>query len=448
MKNSDTHTPGPLLIRNAHIVCPMTGRDGPGDVLVRDGAIADVGTGLDHAGGATEIDASGKFLAPAFVEPHAHLREPGGESSETIASASHAAARGGYCVVFGMPNTRPICDSPGVVRFVLDRAAQPEASGVRVIPVAAVSRGMGGESLTDFAVLRAAGAGALSDDGLPVANAEVMRRAMQWAAELGMVVLDHCEDLALTGPGVMHEGRVSARLGLPGLTRLSESTCVARDCALAHETGCRLHVCHLSVKESVEAVRHWKSRGAPVTAEVSPHHLCLTDEDVERLGTHGKMKPPLGDEDDRAALIEGLEDGTIDCIATDHAPHAPHTKALPMEEAPFGVIGMESAFASLHAEFVQTGRWTLGFLIERMSTAPARCVNLEPPRIEAGAPADLVLIDPGLGACEDPDGSRWLGSRSRNGWWDWSKRGAGVVLTVVEGRIAFDARSILSAATR
>lgn len=427
-----------LLITGGRVLCPATKQDADADVLIADGRIKQIGASITPPDGARVIDAKGKIVAPAFVEPHAHLREPGGEASETIASATHAAARGGYCAVFGMPNTKPICDSPTIVGFILDRAAQPEASGVRVHPVAAVSNGMGGEALTDFSALKAAGAGALSDDGLPVADANVMRRAMQWAAELGMVVLDHCEDLSLTGPGAMHEGRASARLGLPGISRLSESVCVARDCAIAHDTGCRLHVCHLSVSESVEAVRHWKSRGAPVSAEVSPHHLCLTDDAVERLGTHGKMKPPLGDHDDRAALIDGLEDGTIDCIATDHAPHAPALKALPFEEAPFGVIGMECAFAAVYAEFVATGRWSLAFLIEKMSAAPARCVGLTEPRLEAGRPADVVLIDPNLGPVAHTDGTGQFGSRSGNNWWDWTKRVAGVVLTVVDGCVAYD----------
>jgi dihydroorotase len=429
----------PLLIRGGRVLCPLTGHDAVADVLIERGVIARVAPSITPSAGARTIDANGRIVAPAFVEPHAHLREPGGEASETIATASHAAARGGYCAVFGMPNTRPTCDNPAIVSFVLDRARQPEASGVRVHPVAAITRGMDGASLTDFAALKAAGAGALSDDGLPVADANVMRRAMQWAAELDLVILDHCEDLPLTGPGVMHEGEASARLGLPGITRLSESVCVARDCAIAHDTGCRLHVCHLSVKESVEAVRHWKSRGAPVTAEVSPHHLCLTDAAVEALGTHGKMKPPLCDESDRQALIRGLEDGTIDCIATDHAPHAPALKALPIEEAPFGVIGMECAFASLYAEFVATGRWSLSFLIEKMSAAPARCVGLAEPRIAAGARADVVVIDPALGPAASPDGAGQIASRSSNNWWDWTRRIAGVVATIVDGRVAFSA---------
>lgn len=441
MSNTADPSSPVLLLKGGRVLCPKSNLDTAADVLIANGVIQQVAPSITPPAGARVIDATSKIIAPAFIEPHAHLREPGGEASETIASATHAAARGGYCAVFGMPNTRPTCDSPTIVSFILDRAAAPEASGVRVHPVASVTKGMAGEQLTDFAALKAAGAAALSDDGLPVADANIMRRAMQWACELNLVILDHCEDLPLTGPGVMHEGRASARLGLPGISRLSESVCVARDCAIAHDTGCRLHICHLSVKESVEAVRHWKSRGAPVTAEVSPHHLCLTDAAVESLSTHGKMKPPLCDDADRQALIEGLQDGTIDCIATDHAPHARALKALPFEEAPFGVIGMECAFPALYAEFVATGRWSLAFLLEKMSLAPARCVNLPEQAITQGARADLVLIDPELGPAPYADGTGQLASRSANNWWDWTKRIAGIAMTIVDGKVAFSANA-------
>jgi len=403
---------GNLFLRGAHVVDPSQGIDGLRDVLVRDGVVERIDTNIGATEGVETIDATGKHLFPAFVEIHAHLREPGGESSETIATGLRAAAKGGYAHVFSMPNTRPICDSTVIVKYQLDRAR--EASPVRLHPIGSVTLGMEGEGLTDFAALRQAGAGALSDDGLPVADAAVMRAALSCAADLGMVILDHCEDMSLTGPGVMHDGPACQRLGLAGIPRSSEATIVARDAALALETGGRLHVCHVSTVDSVEAVRFFKSRGAPITAEVSPHHLLFTDERVGRFDTHAKMKPPLCEERDRQALIEALQDGTIDCIATDHAPHSPASKAQPFEAAPFGIIGMETAFASLYSGFVASGIWTLPFLIEKMTTAPARCVGEDWGTLKPGSPADLTIAELGRAhVFSEAD----LGSKSANCPW-------------------------------
>jgi dihydroorotase len=284
--------------------------------------------------------------------------------------------------------------------------------------------------------MQRAGAGAFSDDGLPVQNAEMMRMAMELAHDIGAVIFDHCEDLSLTGEGVMHEGRVSLRLGLRGIPRVSESAIVARDCMLALATGARLHVCHVSNVESIEAIRHFKSRGAPVTAEVSPHHLTLTDERVRAYDTNAKMKPPLCEESDRLALIRALEDGTIDCIATDHAPHAPATKEDTFDVAPFGIIGMETAFPVLHTAFVATGRWALPWLIEKLTSAPARVMGKEGKwgTLGVGLPGDLVLLD----VEEEFEMSvERLGSRSRNCPWLGERFRGRAVLTMVDGGVVF-----------
>ncbi|MEM1424299.1 MAG: dihydroorotase [Planctomycetota bacterium] len=420
-----------MLITGARVVDPANARDEHADVLITDGVIERIAPGIAPPGGVRTIDASGLTIAPAFVEIHAHLREPGGEASETIASAARAAAKGGYAHVFGMPNTTPVCDSVMGVRYVLDRAR--EAGPVRVHPVGAVTTGMSGERLTDFYALLEAGAGALSDDGLPVANAGVMRLALQCAADLDTVILDHCEDMSLTGDGVVHDGLYARSLGLPGIPRSSEASIALRDGLLALETGGRLHICHVSTVDTVEAVRWLKSRGAPVTAEVSPHHLTLTDERVRGFDTHAKMKPPLCEERDRVALIEALEDGTLDCIATDHAPHAPGLKAQLFEHAPFGIIGMESAFAVCHTAFVETGRWSLAFLVEKMSVAPARVVQAGWGTLGVGEPADIAVLDTGE---RFTLGVEHLGSRSANCPWLGESFVGRPVATIVAGVIA------------
>ncbi len=423
-----------MLIRGARVIDPHAGRNEVADVLIEGGAVASIGSDLPGEGVTKEIEAAGLVLAPAFIELHAHLREPGGEASETVASACDAAARGGYARLFGMPNTKPVCDSVMGVRYVLDRAR--EANGVRVYPIGSVTTGMKGEQLTDFRALLEAGAGALSDDGLPVANAGVMRTALTCACDLGAVVFDHCEDMSLTADGVMHDGPHARALGLPGIPRSSEATIAVRDGMLAHETGGRLHVCHVSTADTVAGVRWLKSIGAPVTAEVSPHHLTLTEQRVGERDTHAKMKPPLCEESDRIALIEGLEDGTIDCIATDHAPHAPHLKDALFEHAPFGIIGLETAFSVCHTAFVETGRWTLEFLIERMAAAPARVMGKAGTwgTLTEGGQADLVLLDVNQRFTLTPG---HLGSRSRNCPWIGEELAGRPVCTIVGGKIAW-----------
>jgi len=451
-----------ILIRGATLIDPSQGIHKVADILVSNGRIAAVGSELKSEVGSEVVDAAGLVACPAFADIHVHLREPGGETSETIATGCAAAARGGFGRVWCMPNTSPTIDSTLVTRYIQDRAAEHAGrggigSGVRVHPVACISKGMRSEELTDFGALWESGAGAFSDDGLPVANAGMMRRAMQALADLPPnqwggkpIVLDHCEDLSLTGAGVMHEGSVSADLGLSGIPRSSEAVGIARDCALSLETGCRLHICHVSTRDSVEVIRFFKGRGAPVTAEVSPHHLLFTDERVRHTGqpglgdTHAKMKPPLCDESDRTALIAALEDGTIDCIATDHAPHHPASKQRPFEDAPFGIVGLETAFCSLHTGFVVSGRWSLDFLIEKLTVSPAKVMGWDCfGSLRVGASADLVLIDP---KAEWVFGEADLGSKSRNCPWLGSKMTGRIVSTIIGGEVAFAAPTGSSAA--
>ena len=422
-----------MLIYGGTVVDPASGVHEARDVLISNGRIDAVEAGISKERASTHVDATGRIVAPGFVDIHTHLREPGGEASETVASGTHSAATGGFTTVFCMPNTTPVNDSPMIVKHIIREAEQ--AGYARVLPVAAVTTGMGGERLNDYAALLEAGAGAFSDDGLPVANAAMMRRAMQCIAPLDVVIMDHCEDMSLTGPGVIHEGTVSARLGLPGIPRLSESVLVARDAALALETGAHLHICHVSNVESIEAIRHFKARGARLTAEVSPHHLTLTDERVRDFDVNAKMKPPLCDETDRIALIEALEDGTIDIIATDHAPHAPAKKETTIDQSPFGILGFETAFAVLHREFVATGRWTLDFLIERLTVGPARIVGGSWGTLRPGSSADLAIIDP---ASDWTYSEADIRSRSRNSPWLGESFMARVVQTVFEGRIVHD----------
>ncbi|MCB9843852.1 MAG: dihydroorotase [Phycisphaeraceae bacterium] len=427
-----------IVIKGAHVIDPSQGIDGIADIVIERGVVKSVGEPTGAHAGAEVIDAKGLIAAPAFVEVHAHTREPGGEQSETIATGARAGVVGGYGRVCCMPNTRPVCDSAMIVRYMCDRSA--DAGLARVHPIAAVTKGLSGAELCEYSALRDAGAVAFSDDGVPVADAGVMRRAMQAIGALGMVIMDHCEDMSLTADGVMHEGAVSMRLGLPGIPRSSEASVVARDCMLSAETGCRLHICHVSTVTSVEAIREWKKRGAPVTAEVSPHHLTLTDERVwnERTGevdTHAKMKPPLCAEEDRLALIEALEDGTIDCIATDHAPHAPALKDNVFDAAPFGILGLESAFSVLHREFVASGKWSMANLIERMTIASARILGEIGGgwgSLAAGCAGDVVLIDPERAWTLTVAG---LGSKSENSPWVGERFGARVVGTIVGGRV-------------
>ncbi|HVZ95164.1 MAG TPA: dihydroorotase [Phycisphaerales bacterium] len=427
------------LIRGCTLLDPSQRLYAPMSILIAGRTIEAVHPVISAERADRVIEAGGLVAAPGFVDIHVHLRQPGGEGSETIRSGTDAAARGGFTTVYAMPNTNPVCDSSVVVRYVIDRAE--EAGSVRVVPIGAVTLGQKGEDLVDFGALLQSGAGAFSDDGRPVANAEVMRRALECCRDLGAVIFDHCEDMNLTGDGVMHEGAVSFRLGLKGIPRLSESTLVARDSALALATGGRLHICHVSNKDSVHAIRSMKRHGAPVTAEVSPHHLTLTHEAVESIdagpgsfSTSAKMKPPLCAEEDRQVLIEALTDGTIDCIATDHAPHSPASKDTTFEDAPFGIVGLESAFPVLYNEFVATGKWTLDFLVEKMTAAPARVVNQPWGTLKPGGSADIVLLD--LSGTTEFSADH-LGSKSRNSPWLGRTFKSRIAATFAQGTCVF-----------
>jgi dihydroorotase len=384
--------PAELLIREAHLFDPRAGLDERHDVLIRDGRIAEIaspGT-LEGTGPTETIEAAGKHLFPAFVDPHVHLRSPGQEHKEDLETGTRAAAAGGYCAVVAMPNTSPVIDDPTLLRGLIAQAK--EQARVRVGFMAAISVGLRGEQLSEMDQLREAGALGFTDDGRPVSSAGLVRRALQYQRLCGGLLALHEEDPTLSGDGVMHEGTVSATLGLAGIPSISESTMIARDAQIAAHEGGRVHFQHLSARVSVEALAYAKAAGARVSGEASPHHLLLTDTAIRSLDTSFKMNPPLRSEDDRQALIDALRDGTIDCIATDHAPHSADEKAVPFEQAPMGTTGLESAFAALYTDLVIPGTLTLACLIERL-TAAATLLEVELPTIAVGLPADLCLID-------------------------------------------------------
>ncbi len=365
--------------------------------------------------------------------PHVHLRTPGREDEETIASGTDAAAAGGYCAILAMPNTDPVVDSAAVLSSLVEKA-RAEA----VIPVgflAAISKGQAGAELTEMGELADAGAAGFTDDGHPVVSPGLMRRALQYSPVAGRRVAVHCEEPTLTRGGHMHEGAVSAELGFTGYPSVGESVMVERDLALAGFEDRPLHLMHLSARESVEALSRAQVAGVTATGEVTPHHLCLTDEAVRSLDPNVKMNPPLRSADDRAALVAGLRDGTISCVATDHAPHARQEKDVPFEEAPFGVTGLETAFAALNTHLVGPGLLTLETLLERMSAGPARAFGLEEPRIAVGAPANLVLLDTGSAWRVTEAGFR---SRSVNSWLLGQTLKGKVRLTVAAGRVVFE----------
>jgi len=423
--------PAELLIRGAHALDPRTGLDGPHDVLVRDGAIAQLGApgSLPAPDGADVVEGEGLHLFPAFFDPHVHLRTPGQEHKETLVTGTAAAAAGGYCGIVAMPNTSPTLDDASGLRALIAQAEHDAKVPVGFMP--AITRGLAGTDLTEMAELRDAGALGFTDDGRPVVSAGMLRRALQYQRLCGGVLALHEEDPSLSGHGVMHEGAVSARLGMEGIPSISESTMVARDAALAAYEQGRVHFQHLSCVESVEALAAWKAAGAQVSGEASPHHLTLTDDAVLSLDSRFKMNPPLRTEADRQALIAGLRDGTIECIATDHAPHARHEKEVPFEEAPMGVTGLETAFPVIYTDLVLPGVLPLGLVVERM-TAGAALLDLPTPQIAVDAPANLVLLD--LGA-EWEVGARGYASKSENSCFEGRTLRGVVRLTVAAGGV-------------
>jgi len=421
-----------LVSRNGHsdsltlegrVLAPAQGIDGALRITITDGVISAIEPGA----------ANGIVVAPAFVDPHVHLRTPGREDEETIRSGTEAAAAGGYCAILAMPNTEPVVDSASVLGALVEHAR--ESAVVQVGFMAAISKGQRGEELTEMAELAASGAAAFTDDGVPVVSAGLMRRALQYSALTDLRLALHCEEPSLSRGGHMHEGAVSAELGVGPYPSTAESVMVERDLSLAASESRPIHLMHLSARESVAALEHALESGAPATAEVTPHHLALTDEAVRTLDPNVKMNPPLRGDADREALRDALRRGSISCVGTDHAPHARHEKDAPFEEAPFGVTGLETAFAALHTHLVQPGILTLETLLERMSSGPARAFGLEEPRIEVGARANLVALDLDAEWTVEESGFRSL---SANSWLLGATLRGRVAKTVADGRLVFE----------
>ncbi len=424
---------GRLLLKGGRVVDPAQGVDATLDVLIADEAIEEVGPRLQPRG-AQLVDVKGLVVCPGFIDLHTHLREPGREDKETIASGTRAAAAGGYTAVCAMPNTDPVNDHAGVTRAILEKA---RAEGVaRVWPIGAITRGQRGEELAEMGELKEAGCVAVSDDGRPVASARMMRRALEYAKAFDLVVIDHCEEPTLADRACMNEGPVSTLLGLRGQPAAGEAIMVERDVLLAELTGGRVHIAHLSAAASVDSVRRGKARGVGVTAEVTPHHLFLTDEAVRESGydTNTKMNPPLRSEADRLAVIAGLQDGTIDCIATDHAPHTVDDKKVEYDQAANGILGLETAVALCLDRLVGAGLVDLPQLVALLSANPARVLGLPGGTLAPGSPADLTVLD--LARKRQVDPGRFE-SRSRNTpFAGWILKGW-PVMTIVAGRVAW-----------
>jgi dihydroorotase len=439
--HSKAGAPVSLTIRGAHVLDPVERIDAVLDVKVEKGIVAALAEPRAEKERGKTIEGEGLVLAPAFVDPHVHLRTPGREDEETIASGTTAAAAGGYCAILAMPNTEPTVDCAAVLGALVEQA-QEEA----VIPtgfMAAISRGLRGEELTEMGELADAGAVAFTDDGRPVRSAGLLRRALQYSGSTGCKLALHCEEPALSRNGQMHEGEVSAEIGLAGYPSVAESVDVGRNLALAAYESRPLHLMHLSTRESIELLRRALADGADAsvraTAEATPHHLCLTDEAVRSLDPNVKMNPPLRPEEDRKAVIEALRDGVISCVATDHAPHARQEKDVPFEAAPFGVIGLETAFSALYTNLVESGLLPLDTLLERMSAGPARAFALPVPRIAAGEPANLVLLDL---ESSWTVGEERLHSLSSNSWLLGQLLKGEVVGTIAAGRVVFGTQRV------
>ena len=423
----------PLLLKGGRVIDPARGIDQVADVLIQDGKIAATGSGFGTPDGAEIRNVSGLVVAPGLVDVHVHLREPGNEDEETVASGARAAVAGGFTAVCAMPNTDPVTDNQAAVGFIVRQSVR--AGLARVYPIGAVSVGQRGEQLAEFGEMVGAGAVAVSDDGRPVVSGHLMRTALEYSRTFGIPVADHCEEPTLAAGGAMHEGLVSARLGLKGIPAAAEEIMVARDILLAELTGGHVHLCHMSTRGSVELIRRAKERGITVTAEVTPHHLTLTDAACERYDTHAKMNPPLREPDDVAALRAALKDQVIDCIASDHAPHAYDEKEAAFDDAPFGIIGLETAFAVAHTELVRGAALTLPELIARMSTTPARLFRLPGGTLAPGTPGDVCVLDvatPWVVRAAD------LHSKSRNTPFTGRELVGRAAVTLVAGRVVHE----------
>jgi len=422
----------PLLLRGGRVIDPSRNLDDVTDVLIVDGRIAGVGRNQGAPDGADVRDVRGLVVAPGLIDIHTHLREPGQEDRETIATGAMAAAAGGFTSVCAMPNTDPPIDNQSAVGFVVKQGAA--AGGARVYPIGAVTLGQKGEQLAEFGELVAAGAVAVSDDGHPVASGHMMRTALEYARSFGIPVADHCEEPTLARGGVMHEGAVSTRLGLKGIPSAAEEIMVARNILLAGHTKGHVHLCHMSTRGSVDLIRRAKDQGVPVTAEACPHHFALTHEACDGYDTNAKMNPPLREPEDVEAIQAGLKDGTIDAIATDHAPHHYDAKEREFDDAPFGIVGLETALGLALTVLVGKGHLSLPELVARMSTIPARVFHLGGGSLAPGVPADVVVFAPAERWTVDPSRFR---SKSRNtpfAGWELTGR---VIRTIVDGRTVF-----------
>ncbi len=423
----------PLAIRGGRIVDPSQGLDATLDLLLAEGTVAALGQGLEAPAEALEIDAHGLVVAPGLIDLHVHLREPGEEHKETIRTGARAASAGGFTAVCAMPNTDPPIDDPAAVGFVAAEGRRAEAA--RVYPVGTISQGRAGVRLAEMGELVEAGAVAVTDDGSPVMDSGLMRRALEYAQSFDIPVADHPEDLGISDGGVMNEGLVCSRLGLRGKPNASEEIHIVRDLLLAEMTGGHIHIQHVSTQHGVEAIRQAKARGVRVTAEATPHHLILTDEAVEGYRTEAKMNPPLRRSTDREAVREGLREGTLDVIATDHAPHHYDEKEAAFDDAPFGIVGLETSLGLILTHLVAEGILDLAGMVERMSVAPARAFNLPGGTLRQGAVADVTLFDPGEEWVVDP--SAFL-SKSRNTpFAGWKLRGR-PSMTIVGGRVVWE----------
>ena len=422
----------PILIRGGRVIDPSCNTDDVNDVYLEDGKVADVGRKIGSPDGALVLDATGKMVSPGLIDVHVHLREPGQEELETVATGAMAAAAGGFSAVCAMPNTDPVTDNQAAIGFIVSQAQR--ASKARVYPIGAISLGQKGHQLAEFGELVGAGAVAVSDDGKPVVSSHLMRTALEYARTFGIPVADHCEDPTLSAGGAMHEGIVSTRLGLKGIPAAAEEIMVARDILLAELTGGHIHLCHMSTRGSVELIRRAKGKGLRVTAEACPHHFTLTHEACEGYDTNAKMNPPLREPEDREAIRQGLRDGTIDAICTDHAPHHYDAKEREFDDAPNGIIGLETAFGLAVTNLVETELLTLSDLINRMSTMPAKIFRLPGGSLRSGSPADVLIADPKARWVVDPAA---FFSKSRNSPFGGRQLTGLAEVTIVRGEVVF-----------
>jgi dihydroorotase len=421
------------LIKDGRVVDPANGIDDTLDVLIEDGKIAKIGRDIPKTG-ADVVKAAGKIVAPGFIDMHVHLREPGREEAETIKTGTEAAAAGGFTAVACMPNTNPVNDNESVTEFIIKKAATE--GSVHVYPIGAITKGSKGESLSEIGELHRAGCVAISDDGRDVMDNLLMRRAMEYASMFDMPVIDHCEAADLVGEGVMNEGAVSTALGMKPIPAAAEEIMVQRNILLARDTGCHVHIAHISTEESIEMVRRAKKRGIKITCEATPHHFTLTDKECRSFDTNFKMKPPLRSDKDRKAILKGIKDGTIDCIATDHAPHSVDYKNVEFDYAAFGIIGLETAVPLALDRLVNEGIIDIGRLVEMFSVNPARILGVPGGSLGVGALADITILDHNRNITVDKEKFR---SKSRNTpFHGWTLKGA-PVMTIVGGRIVFSA---------